>query len=378
MRRLNSLDGLRGLAALIVVFSHVKILFLAQALSDLPPLVSYLLHPLAQVDGSLPVAVFAILSGFVLSLRFHSEDRTDQSQAHLLWSALSRYPRLALPVAVSVAATWILYQTNNMGQLSLAKLLGPNAQSAVSAFPPGDLSIASAIRCALWESFFAFTNKNMPNPVLWYMELELQGSLFVFGTLALFGKHPARPILYGLTGAWLLILRAPGFFLFLLGAVLCDFYVHFGEMGWVRSKLNWVTPRAASIVSCLLVPLAAVPLHSSTWIFSVAFFWVVFALVPNPFSKILSKGFLLKVGKISFYLYLVHWPVCCALGFPTYKMFISVFPLGIALSLTVAVCIAASLVVAKLFAAGARKFRSILECRGYSKRGFIAPLMAEF
>src|SRR4051794_16656837 len=100
------LDGLRGLAALIVVIDHLAISFF-QAATD-GSITRYHaqtaeklvfatpLHLL--VSGNFSVCIFFVLSGFVLSAKFF---RTHERSVAVA-SAWKRYLRLELPILGSV------------------------------------------------------------------------------------------------------------------------------------------------------------------------------------------------------------------------------------------------------------------------------------
>ncbi|MFS0861489.1 acyltransferase family protein [Fredinandcohnia sp. 179-A 10B2 NHS] len=63
--RIEQLDSIRGLAALVVVFNHLPLVLLT-----LPPVAIYLIRYLGIDNGHSSVMLFFVLSGFVLSLPF--------------------------------------------------------------------------------------------------------------------------------------------------------------------------------------------------------------------------------------------------------------------------------------------------------------------
>src|SRR5262249_55480487 len=89
-QRLDFLDGLRGWAALVVVFSHLW----GQFARHLVPV--YGTVPLRALScGHLAVVVFFVLSGTALSLQFV---RTSQPVT-ILPALAARYVRLVVPIA---------------------------------------------------------------------------------------------------------------------------------------------------------------------------------------------------------------------------------------------------------------------------------------
>src|SRR6185437_7755900 len=114
-QRFGSLDGLRGIAALTVVFFHFFSAYVPKLLpeqvadpwwgSDTPLALFY--------NGGFAVSVFFVLSGFVIA--------NSASKRHLpiLFNLLSRYFRLAMPVLAGTLFGWALLalSPNTVAQL---------------------------------------------------------------------------------------------------------------------------------------------------------------------------------------------------------------------------------------------------------------------
>jgi peptidoglycan/LPS O-acetylase OafA/YrhL len=102
--RLGQLDGLRGVAAVMVVASHICAGF-SPALFFGPekaPVMSwqgaFATSPaFVLVNGSFAVFIFFVLSGFVISAA------ADRSDAPILANCVARYLRLSIPCAASIA-----------------------------------------------------------------------------------------------------------------------------------------------------------------------------------------------------------------------------------------------------------------------------------
>src|SRR6185437_16408809 len=101
--RLDYLDGLRGIAALLVVFNHYALSFYPAAFSKSLGEFHTKSHletiffntPLAiLVNGSFAVCLFVLLSGFVLSIKYFQ----NRDIPHLQKSAVLRYFRLLPPI----------------------------------------------------------------------------------------------------------------------------------------------------------------------------------------------------------------------------------------------------------------------------------------
>ena len=108
-KRLYHLEGIRGLAAVSVLFAHFLQIFLPHVFYADPTeghgvwereLATSPLNIL--VNGNFAVCLFFVLSGYVLSRNFLSNG----SLGGLRRLALKRYPRLMLPVLGAVMLAW--------------------------------------------------------------------------------------------------------------------------------------------------------------------------------------------------------------------------------------------------------------------------------
>src|ERR1700752_3428309 len=101
-RRLECLDGVRGVAALVVVVFHYLSAFVPALTPDQTPDPYWLADtPLAILfNGPFAVVVFFVLSGFVISKSAHK-------RFPLLPAVALRYLRLTVPMLASVLAAWL-------------------------------------------------------------------------------------------------------------------------------------------------------------------------------------------------------------------------------------------------------------------------------
>ena len=96
--RIRSLDSLRGIAALIVVLHHARLMF-----PETPAWIKY--TPLrVLISGQSAVILFFILSGFVLYLTLCSKN------VHSSWSfAIKRFARIYPPFCVAILLSAVLW-----------------------------------------------------------------------------------------------------------------------------------------------------------------------------------------------------------------------------------------------------------------------------
>lgn len=222
--RLSSLDSIRGLAALMVVFFHFASAFFPRSVGEVgTPIhtrIDTLVYqsPLSSfIAGSFGVTLFFVLSGFVLTFRFYSG-----RQKTLFPSAAKRYFRL-MPVAfASVMFGYFLMAFGLMhfreaGQLSGSHWLG----QMFFTFHP---HLLDAITQGLIGIFIEPSSNPIfkPfNPVLWTIYYELIGSLLIFGLASVCNNNKKRWLIYlisviGFIGTY--------FSAFIIGAILADLY----------------------------------------------------------------------------------------------------------------------------------------------------------
>ena len=105
------LNGLRGIAAFMVINSHFLQYFLPSVSSGIPEqsvlpgkleVTLYNLPLNIFHNGRAAIALFFVLSGFVMTYKFF-RDRDDEI---LVSAAMRRYPRLAIPVFALIVITY--------------------------------------------------------------------------------------------------------------------------------------------------------------------------------------------------------------------------------------------------------------------------------
>lgn len=167
-----SLEGLRGLAAVIVVLSHIMMEFFPTAAvgrlhEQHIPLEQWLYDSpfRAFYAGFFAVCIFFVLSGYVLSLKYL---KTFDSNV-ISDSMAKRYFRLLPAVLAST--------------LLMAIAAGILNQMPAAAWPR---HLLSAAREGLYGGFLF--GENAHNAVIWTMQVELLGSFALFIYLLMFGR----------------------------------------------------------------------------------------------------------------------------------------------------------------------------------------------
>ncbi|HWB39282.1 MAG TPA: acyltransferase [Candidatus Saccharimonadales bacterium] len=320
----KNLDGLRGVAALAVVFYHYATTFF-------PFLIGYSITtrhshfdrlfsntpfglPFA---GNFAVCIFFVLSGFVLSVGFFKHGR---QIATLVSSATRRYFRLMLPALGAILLAYVLMRLGLFYNHQAAAI----SQTSVTVsqlwhFPA---HLTSALFQGLYTIWFGnYSNIASYNNVLWTMHYELFGSFLVFMVLALFGSTKNRWLFYGILAL----------------AFVKSYYLAF-IAGVAISDLTYNLPAYKNYLKAwILWPALAVGIFLGTWTANIyphlrtgythawpffewieaqqfahivgAIMLVVVVLNSGALTRVLETRACQWLGKVSFGLYLTHYLV---------------------------------------------------------------------
>ncbi|MGA8820165.1 MAG: acyltransferase [Xanthobacteraceae bacterium] len=184
-RRLEYLDGLRGFAALTVVFYHTTLCF-DRALASGASLEAHFGWELLLANtplmllirGSLPVMVFFCLSGYVLA------GFVFRSRLGLLPQLLRRYIRFALPITAACLLSYLLLKT-----LAVPPGLHEITKSTwLAAVYQQNVGGREALFEGVWGALLGLIPQDQSyDPVLWTMVIEFWGSILLFTVFALVG-----------------------------------------------------------------------------------------------------------------------------------------------------------------------------------------------
>jgi len=314
--KLWELEGLRGVAALVVFSGHYVLNFMPEQNASLSGTLFY-----GPLNGPAAVILFFVLSGFVLALRPIQAGRLSALVAPIL----RRWPRLAGTVVVSGLFYIAAARTGAF----------PSPSTVVSTIPVNPLPIltwgwgrgATNAGAVLWEAavgtFFMGTAQH--NDVLWTMYWELLGSILTFGlagVLVLAFSTRARVAAFvgvaiGATA------YNPNLGCFALGAGFAAFHARRAVVipAWVACSLtalalaifSWDIRAPTGIWAWTLTALGsqATPL----WILaqSVAAAALIATALYNPVARqVLSGTMGTWAGRLSFPIYLLHLLVLCS------------------------------------------------------------------
>jgi peptidoglycan/LPS O-acetylase OafA/YrhL len=327
-RKLIPLEGLRGIAAAVVVFYHLVLGFTAQGVGLVPhghggfDLLAQ--FGLGLLNGSAAVAVFFVLSGFILSLPF----ARDRSPARVLVALLKRWPRLAGVTVVACLFAYALILWSGHDYKTAAQISGAGwmASHGNSPIEHRHLSWLGAVHEGL-IAVFTKGEVRFDSP-LWTMRIELFCSLAIFLT---------APALFAIR-SW--PLRASLIALAVLSAGTGFPQTHFSDflVGLVLAMLH-AEGRLPAISGRLALPLGLMALYLFSFTYeqtllihaplkallpagdSAHFVWdagavlsILLLLGNATLHRIFSRSWAIWLGLLSFPIYLLHGPIMLTLG----------------------------------------------------------------
>ncbi|MFV0337015.1 MAG: acyltransferase family protein [Chthoniobacterales bacterium] len=303
LKRLIELDSLRGIAAMSVVFFHTTSCFDGIT-------IKYLIGP---IFGSLPVVIFFVLSGFVLS---NSLIRNNLSIKQITGFYIRRFFRIypAVFFAIIVAAILAHYYI------------------PVTDPSPGLGGLEFIIRKAKSvDSFSQYLEQfllihSYLNPPLWTIQAEFTCSLLLPWAILLATRFHVLEIPIGIISSFL-IFKATGspnwatsgfwFFSFFIGYLSFKYRHIFNDISSTYLLLI--------LFLCIILTLFVTILKiQAKLILSLVGALLISIIITSKLSflkKLLQQPILLHVGKVSFSLYLLHEPILL-LGRSLFKIYI--------------------------------------------------------
>ncbi len=191
-RKLIPLEGLRGIAAAIVVLYHLVLAFTPKGVGVVPhghgALDIFTQFILGMLNGGAAVAVFFVLSGFILSLPFARDRRVSR----VLVALLKRWPRLACLTVITCLFAFALISWSGHEYKAAAHVIGAKwlATHGNAPIKIDHLTWEGALREGL-VNVFTQGEVKFDSP-LWTMRIELFGSFAIF---------LSAPVLFAI-GSW--------------------------------------------------------------------------------------------------------------------------------------------------------------------------------
>jgi peptidoglycan/LPS O-acetylase OafA/YrhL len=302
--RLELLDGVRGWCALSVVFYHVYWETFSAAIPAFRnPATGFFF------DGHLAVCMFFVLSGEALSTAFFA-GKGDAATVRL---AIKRYPRLATPILAACLAIFALDQ--------LGLVFIPQASRVVHfAHWMGDwgrqpLTFSYTLRYSLFDVFVSDNAGRAVNPMLWTMPIELLGSFLVFALLLIWNRF-SRPRTL-LLGLFVVAFAAPAgstanyLSCFFAGLAFADWRAQ-GLFVAIGKRFAWAAWAVIGVLAATDGTLLWLGREQGKTAIAIV---LMFAVYGSPtLCAFFSGGVSRALGRISFPLYLIQFPVLMSIG----------------------------------------------------------------
>ncbi|EHJ8051985.1 MULTISPECIES: acyltransferase family protein [Escherichia] len=214
-----SVEGVRGLACLMVVLSHLSIIFFPYLHTGDTKIIKSSFDAVTRdlpigftYSGTSAVYIFFVLSGYILTSVIFRSGCISKKSAKML---LERYVRLLIPVSASIiiCAIVVNYFPFNKYWVPWIWSLGKD----------GDLSVIGVLKNSLYGSILK--GDSSINMVTWTMQVEFYGSLLVFliSPISIFIKK--APLILSLIAVLIIInfndKNAYGYASFLFGMAIC-------------------------------------------------------------------------------------------------------------------------------------------------------------
>lgn len=317
---ISAINGLKGMAALIVVLSHFAYAFLLAMqtaeyeLSHLGS-VEMVVHrsPLYFfINGEFMVKVFWCVSGFLLTALWNKEHNIEKLRHRII----NKYLKLVMPILASVYFADFLMWCGGMQNATAAQYTWSSWFGNFYLFEP---SFLSAFREGSVEVFFY--GRSFYNPILWTMKGELFGAFFTGAFLLLFGEVRYKKLYYGAFFVISAIVYVP-LCCFILGMFVADCY----DSGVrISNKLSIVLGLLTLLLSSFLPIWAFVPqfinddevmvIDMGSILYAIAAAMLLFLTCCSKPVKIIFESRVFQIlGKNSVALFMIHCPLMCSVA----------------------------------------------------------------
>lgn len=318
--KLAYLEGLRGVAALIVVLCHLRNTFSISFTDNLfeqlqrsthSYLISQVVHSIINImfDGNLAVYIFWFMSAYVISIKLIQK----ADNQYLFQCFSKRYFRLMIPALSSILFAYFLLHFGLMYNLQLAQKLGETYQYGwLGSFYQFDSNFIEALKSGLWDTFFNYKETYTYNASLWTMQPELYGSMFCFLLFGVLGANKHRHLFYTIIMCGTFILKNYSLTSFLLGLLMCD--IDYSHPNWIRKSIDFLTKSKfinITIFICLII-IGGKPNYFGFFDLIISSLIVIIITRTTFLQEVLQNKLIVWLGKVSFSLYLIHLPIICS------------------------------------------------------------------
>ncbi len=335
--RIIHIDGVRGVASMLVLFSHLIAAFYP-ILHPLPQVMPMTIEKLAHqsllsrliistpitlfYNGFFAVMVFLIISGYVIS----NSCAINKDEKHISSSVFRRYFRLTIPIMVACLFSYFLLKLD----------LFSSAQAAYLSKSPWfsrwhiacDADLFKMLKFVFYDEYFGNPSAclNCYNGPLWIMNFLLIGSFGVYAFYAIFGNanRSFRIFLYIVL---IIIFHKSLCLAIVLGMILFEMDVNniaqnnnkfiliviFLAGIYLSSFTRYDLHLYSSLNIDFIKNLFDNPIKVIFFYNILGAFLLFFAILRSSFLKKLFSGrVFLYLAKLSFSIYLLHYALICS------------------------------------------------------------------
>jgi peptidoglycan/LPS O-acetylase OafA/YrhL len=300
--RLAELDGLRGWSSLSVVLSHLIFGVFANAE---PHLVNQTIKNLLEpfLGGTFDVCVFFVLSGDALS---SSHWRTPFKRDFVA-RLITRYVRLAVPICVASFAVFLLVKCELVYFKEAGALL--NSGEWLGAFLQGNYTLADVMSYSFADVFLRHDPHTDLIPFLWTMKTEWFGSLATICYLYVEDLIPFKGKILCL--AFVLCVWLDSTLACFVFGVICGYWRRSGAFAKIRSRAKMHGLTCVSALGAVIIATYCNRVWQGWFLPSIigSCIFVVAAYNNYSFCKFLSLPISRRLGRLSYPLYLMQFPV---------------------------------------------------------------------
>jgi peptidoglycan/LPS O-acetylase OafA/YrhL len=303
-QRFVFLDSIRGIAAFVVLLSHVFECFLFSVI----PWLNAISYRLFIFDGQLAVRIFFVLSGMSLTVNLLLLDRENDFMMLLKKMIAQRFFRLTLPIAMTSALIAIMI---NMGMMTNLSIDNRFSNWWIPLFYGiKDVSLNGWFSFSFYDAIILhgtdrYWLSNSLNPVLWTMPIELIGSMLVFILVFLFRDDKRRFFAYMAMALYFIYFKS-FMFHFIMGIVAAEVFVRYRHVFDKPSRRVFLCQFTLFIILLALCSLLR-PRGVLSGILSFAI--ILLCGMSTNIRRFLERQPFIFLGKICFTLYLVHTPI---------------------------------------------------------------------
>lgn len=339
-QRMAHIDGLKGIAAILISLRHYLISFGPfgyigwQSGVDNATKADFFWasFPMSLfVNSDLTLFLFFALIAFIPAMHFFQT----RNETWIRKQAIVRYFSLLPYVVIPCLLSYACYHFGWYYHKELGDLLGINWNKALFY---GDFSLLPLLYASFFKDFITTGGGYISS--LWCINIIFMGSYFAYTFILFFAKLSKRVYIYLI--AFLILLNAPAFLPFLIGILVADIYVH--KINTLNIKLGTVLLILALL---LYSALESSFTHSAFLALSMSLSLFIILLTSCTIKKykhFLENKYLVCAGRYSFSLIIVHMIIMSSISAKIFIVLYAFVGYYLSLFITFAVSIVINIV----------------------------------